>query len=352
MKRTTTPLLAMMLCASLVSVAAAQPRPQATLKVGDAAPALAGGKWVKGEPVEKLETGKIYVLEFWATWCGPCIAAIPHVSELQAKYEKDGVVIIGQNVWERDQAKPEPFVKDMGDKMKYRVRLDDLSDGGEGKMAKTWMEAAGQGGIPCSFIVGKDGKIAWIGHPMAMEPVLKQVIAGTFDPVKEAAAKDAQEQAARRLGEAMENRDYDTALKVLDEFEQTKPEMTGQLNGLRFQILLQKKDYEAAYKAAAKFGEAMNDNPGALNEVAWTIVDAEGLEKRDLELAEKLASRAVELTERKNAAILDTLARVHFEKGQIDKAIAEQTEAISKAEDDDMKKELSETLEKYKNAKK
>jgi thiol-disulfide isomerase/thioredoxin len=351
MNRTLKITLAMMVCAGLAGLARAQ-QPPALLKVGDAAPALAGGKWVKGDAVDKFEPGKIYVVEFWATWCGPCIAVIPHVSELQAKYEKDGLIVIGQNVWERDQSKVEPFVANMGEKMKYRVRMDDVSGGGDGAMAKTWMEAAGQGGIPCSFLIGKDGKIAWIGHPAALEPVLKQVIAGTFDPAKEAAMKDAQERAAQRLAQAMENKDYDTALKVVDEFEQSQPALAPQLAGLRFNIYLHKKDYDNAYKAAAKFGEAMNDNPGALNEVAWTIVDAEGLEKRDLDLAEKLATRAVELTERKNAPILDTLARVYFEKGQVEKAIAVQTEAVNNAGDDDTKKELNETLEKYKSAKK
>ena len=54
-----------------------------TLKVGDKAPPLVGGEWVKGEPVSGIEEGKVYVLEYWATWCGPCIRAIPHVTEFR-----------------------------------------------------------------------------------------------------------------------------------------------------------------------------------------------------------------------------------------------------------------------------
>lgn len=167
------------LCAAMV-FSLAQGTSAAELKVGDPAPPLSIGKWIKGEPVTQFEPGKVYVMEFWATWCGPCIAAIPHITELQEKYKDQGVIFIGTSVWERDaaQSKVEPFVKQQGDKMNYRVAMDDRSDGGTGAMAKNWLAAAGQNGIPCSFIVDQSGKIAWIGHPMRLEEPLKKVLAG------------------------------------------------------------------------------------------------------------------------------------------------------------------------------
>ena len=85
-----------------------------------------------------------------------------------------------------------------------------------------------------------------------------------------------------------------------------------------------------------------------LNQLAWTIVDAPGLEKRDLDLALRTAQRAVELTHEREVAILDTLARAYFEKGQIDQAIEWQGKAVAQADDPDMKKDLAETLAKYK----
>jgi len=54
------------------------------------------------------------------------------------------------------------FVADKGAEMDYNV----AADGMEGTMAKTWMAAAQQDGIPTAFVVDQKGKIAWIGHPM------------------------------------------------------------------------------------------------------------------------------------------------------------------------------------------
>ena len=59
--------------------------PEPTLKMGDPAPKLTNGKWVQGDAVKKFEPGKVYVIECWATWCGPCVASIPHVNEIYGK---------------------------------------------------------------------------------------------------------------------------------------------------------------------------------------------------------------------------------------------------------------------------
>jgi thiol-disulfide isomerase/thioredoxin len=139
----------------------------AKLAVGDPAPALSVEKWVKGDPITGFEKGKIYVVEFWATWCGPCKAQFPHLSEMQKEFKDKGVTFIGTNIWEDKQysdktlPKVEKFVKDQGDKMSYTVAFD----GPAKAMDKNWMQAAGRDGIPSAFIVDREGKIAWIGHP-------------------------------------------------------------------------------------------------------------------------------------------------------------------------------------------
>ena len=171
----------------------AQPAPEIKkIGIGDKAPDLKISKWVKGEPVTEFRRDQVYVVEFWATWCGPCIAGMPHVSGVQKEYAEKNVRVIGVNIWD-DPKNVEPFMKDKGgnDKMQYTVAIEEKYEGKEirnGKMSAEWMKAGGQNGIPTAFIVDKSGTIAWVGHPMNMDQPLKEIVAGTWD-TKAAAEK-------------------------------------------------------------------------------------------------------------------------------------------------------------------
>ena len=171
-----------------------------TLKVGDPAPKLQTGKWVQGEPVKEFEKEKAYIVEFWATWCGPCRVSIPHLNDIHNKFKVKGLVVIGQDCWERDDSLVAPFVKSMGDKMTYRVALDDKADSEKGKMAETWMAAAGRNGIPSAFLVDTKGKVAWIGHPMELkDKTVEEVLADKYD-LKKAAEENAIKQKTEAKG--------------------------------------------------------------------------------------------------------------------------------------------------------
>ena len=82
------------------------------LTIGSDAPSLEISDWVskgKFEEVTDFNRGKVYVIEFWATWCGPCIASMPQISELQAKYKDQGVQVI--SVSDESLEKVEKFLE-------------------------------------------------------------------------------------------------------------------------------------------------------------------------------------------------------------------------------------------------
>ena len=98
--------------------------------------------------------GKATIVEFWATWCPPCRASIPHLNEINKKFKDKGLVVIG--ISDETKEKVEKFQKDVP--MEYHVAV-----GGAAIQGKFGID-----GIPHAFVVGKDGKIAWEGHPMRL----------------------------------------------------------------------------------------------------------------------------------------------------------------------------------------
>ena len=140
------------------------------LDIGGAAPPLAIATWYNGDAF-KIEPGKVYIVEFWATWCRPCLQTIPLLSKLQKKLAAKGVLVVGISNETAD--KVEGFLKEHAE-MDYRVGLDK-----ENGTWGTWME--GIPGIPHAFVVDRKGVVVWKGHPMSgMDQVVERVIAGSY----------------------------------------------------------------------------------------------------------------------------------------------------------------------------
>ncbi|GIW87581.1 MAG: redoxin domain protein [Isosphaeraceae bacterium] len=330
---------------------------QDSLTVGDKAPPLSVAEWVKGDPVQQFEPGKIYVVEFWATWCGPCKVSIPHLTELQKRY-KD-VTFIGVSVFEDDPAGVEPFVKEMGDKMGYRVALDKVPDGGsanDGAMAKGWMAAAGEQGIPAAFIIDREGRVAWIGHPMSMDQPLERIVAGDWDRNKAAADRKAAKLREQRMGQLFAKLQQagspQAAASLLPEVEKLMAEdeeAAAQLWQVKYSILLARDVNEAAAYAGSLLDSPLAENPQILNFLAWTLIDPDAnrkLGKDAIAIARRLAQKGCELTDWKEFAVLDTLALAEYLSGDVKAALEHQEKAVELAGDqvqDDMKSRL----EKY-----
>ncbi len=332
------------------------------LNLGDPAPKFEVAEFVKGTPVKSLEKGTIYVVEFWATWCGPCRTSIPHLTELQKK-RKD-VKFVGVSIWEQDQAGVKPFVKEMGDKMDYSVAMDSIpkdADADKGRMATGWMTAAGENGIPTAFIIDKTGKVAWIGHPMKLEAPLEKIIAGSYDLkaaiAERKAAKVEQEREAKIQKKLAQAEDPKALVKVIDEIVAESPDLEDKLAGMKFMALLDKDgDSEKAAEFGTKLTKGMfKDNSEALNMVAWTIVDPGAGKRSDklIKLALLAATRADEIEARKNAQVADTLAKVYFDSGNAAKALETQERAIKlldKDEEPATVTEMKQRLEQYRKA--
>ncbi len=243
----------------LASVAFVQA--QTKLAVGDPAPALKVGTWFQGKPIQGFEKGHVYVVEFWATWCGPCHKAIPHLNKLAKKHEGKAT-ILGVNVW--DDAKNDTQVREFLDKLEEKMTYSAVRDTNHEMLSK-WLQAADQKGIPCAFVVDKEGKIAWIGHPMGdLEKVLAGVVDGTYK-TPESAPKapptaeellQAKAQSVRNQGQSLSEQSlHEKALAVYDEALAEEPKLRPYLFTSRLTTLFYVNEKQAISELRARIDQ-------------------------------------------------------------------------------------------------
>ena len=127
--------------------------------------------WVAGEAPQTWPTDELYIFECWATWCRPCLEAIPHMESLWQQVKGDGVHFVGVNVADRKTAEEiQAFMVRQPVPPTYAIAIDSrVSD---------FARAVGVRGIPMAYAV-KGGKVIWQGNPHSLKPAKIRELAKT-----------------------------------------------------------------------------------------------------------------------------------------------------------------------------
>jgi thiol-disulfide isomerase/thioredoxin len=312
--------------------AARKAKKEPTLKLGDAPPPLTADRWLQGAELKGYEKGKVYVVEFWATWCGPCIVMMPHMSHLQAEYKEKGVTFIGYS--KRDDNNPlekvEAFVKRRGPKLGYTFCFGEEED-----VYDSFMEASGNNGIPCCFVIDRDTKIAFMGHPMYLDLVLPKVAEGKWT-LADAVAIDEIEKEVTAVFGAL-NGKPESVLKTLADFDKKHPAIAQApyFQPARIAAMLKLKKYEDAklYARNLMTKARKNEDDTLYTTVARSLRSAEGRGQPALmELALKSADEALKLLGDTDSRALLGVAQTSYAAGDKARGKAFAEKAVAAAD--------------------
>lgn len=239
------------------------------LTIGDPAPALAADQWLKGEPVDPAKAGSVVLIEFWATWCGPCVDSIPHLTRLQRDYGGQGLRVVGFTA--EDPSNTLDTVREFVAKQKDRIGYAIAFQKGE-STTQAWLEASGEMGLPTAFLVDRGGRIAWIGHPMELEPdLIDPILAGKHDLQMARRKREISMQAT----EAAASFNWDRFRELMDQLAKADPEDSTPYMSLFWVNSEFLNDPAQAKTAAAKAIEVSARQPKQLAHIAATLARTE-----------------------------------------------------------------------------
>jgi thiol-disulfide isomerase/thioredoxin len=142
------------------AVGCSSPAPQgppSLAVIGEAAPDLQLA-WLDGSPAGNLESlrGRVVLLEFWRTWCSPCLSQVPRLNALAERYEADGLAVVAVTNEEEELVRATAL--EVG--MTFPVAL---TPGAEAD------DAYGIRAVPRAFLIDRHGLLVWAGHPSTLE---------------------------------------------------------------------------------------------------------------------------------------------------------------------------------------
>lgn len=324
---------------TLVALAALAP-PAFALDMGDDAPEIDVTEWVTGSPVdfEAAKSKFVHVVAFFVTFEEGSQKAFKQLADVHAKYKEKGLrcfVVCDQTPedakkWITENPQPYPVAAD--------PRKNTVAPYMKGESA----------GPPFVFIVGKEGTVYWKGNPtVGFEDVLEKVMSGKYDAKHETAVAEAREALYKQWRKG-NPADIEPAADALLDLEPADSE------ALSLKLRLVQRVERGETADPTKFHDfcsahlpKVQDNAEALNQFAWTLATHASFEYRKPKLALETAKQAVKVSKGENAGIVDTLARVYFEVGMLQRAVETQKQAVAAAKEDDQKKDLKKTADYY-----
>ena len=305
--------------ATQAATAAQAAPPTLALSIGSKAPIPEISDFVRGEKPTFFEPGKVYVIEFWATWCPPCRQSMPHLTKLAEDMKSKGVVIVGISDEKVETVRTFLEKEEWKQKARYTLATDP-----DRSTHKAYMEASGQGGIPTAFIV-REGVVQWIGHPMEMDAPLAKVVDGTWDSkTAKQTFEDAVAEEMKAMGrqndmtKAIDSKDWDKAIAMIDaEIATAKGEEALQSKVQKAQILLIAGRGDAAYALCA---ELVKEDPNVRTYIATSVLRIPDVADRRVDVAIGWLSDVVTADGATNPQVLAELAYAWSLKGDFTKA--------------------------------
>lgn len=151
---------------------------QSNINVNEKAPPIHITHWIENAPVDKDLINKYIVLEFWATWCGPCIAAVPHMNEIQIEFNQEDLYYI--SITDETVEKVERTLERIDFKSMVVTDLTGKTQINYGDGVK------GLDTYPLTVLIDKTGIVKWIGEPKNLDAtIMSSFLADEDIPSKE-----------------------------------------------------------------------------------------------------------------------------------------------------------------------